>query len=94
MNLILLIHFSKKSDKNFSSVSEKYFVNKIDFFKASLLQKIALVNRFFYSTEAKEKLDFLVRIENPDVAHIHLYKGDLTPSILQVLKKRKIPVKI
>ena len=47
--------------------------------------------RFFYSTEAKNKLAQLILNEKPDIAHIHLYKGTLTPSILSALKNDRIP---
>jgi glycosyltransferase involved in cell wall biosynthesis len=47
-----------------------------------------------YSFEAKRNLEKLILEAKPDVAHIHLYKGGLTASILPVLKKYKIPVVI
>ena len=41
--------------------------------------------------EAKRNLNMLIEDFKPQIAHVHLYKGGLTPSILGVLKN-KIPV--
>lgn len=50
--------------------------------------------RKLYSSEAKGKLIKLLNTFKPDIAHIHLYKGGLTASILPVLRKHKIPTVI
>ncbi|MDE6802901.1 MAG: glycosyltransferase family 4 protein, partial [Muribaculaceae bacterium] len=47
---------------------------------------------YFYHFEAARKLDRLLRDERPDLAHVHLIWGQLTPSILRVLRRHKVPV--
>lgn len=47
---------------------------------------------YFYNIEASVQLDKLLRLEKPDIAHLHLFWGGLTPSILKVLRKHGIPV--
>ena len=89
-----VLYFSIKNKLNKKTKFEKYFINSIDFIETSFLNKILLLPRFFYSRESKRKLNELISTFNPEIAHIHLYKGGLTPSILKVLKKRKIPVVI
>lgn len=89
-----VFYFSQENTKNVNASTSKFFIKETDYFKKSFLEKIYAIPRFFYSFEAKKVIsDLLVELK-PDIAHIHLYKGILTPSILQELKKRKIPVVI
>jgi glycosyltransferase involved in cell wall biosynthesis len=87
-------YFSKINKNNHSASTSGYFINEINYFGKSLLQKVFSVFRFFYSIEAKNKISQLLNDLQPEVAHVHLYKGDLTPSILHELKKQKVPVVI
>jgi glycosyltransferase involved in cell wall biosynthesis len=87
-----VIYFSQKNPQNLPCKDEKYFVEGIDFFQKSFLQKIISIPRFLYSKTVAEKLEILIRERRPDIAHIHTYKGTLTPSILVILKKYAIPV--
>lgn len=89
-----VINFSQQTSTNVNLESKEYFIDQIDFFKLSYAEKLLKTPRFFYSTEAKRKLENLIKTESPDIAHIHTYKGTLTPSILIPLKKYKIPVVI
>ena len=89
-----LVYFSVKNKKNKKSKFEKFFLNNVDFINNSLLKKILLVPRFFYSFETKNKLDKILDIYDPEIAHVHLYKGNITASFLPVLRKRKIPILI
>jgi len=41
---------------------------------------------------AYRKITRIIEIESPDIAHIHLYRGVFTASILLALKKSKIPI--
>ncbi len=48
--------------------------------------------RFVYSRDAKRKLTNLLVRENIDLAHLHIYYGKLTASILGALKSRGVPI--
>lgn len=85
-------YFSIKNKLNYKTKFQKYFVEGVDFLNISILKKVIYFFRFFYSTQSKENLNNLIKEYRPDIAHIHLYKGGLTPSILKVLKYNKIPV--
>jgi glycosyltransferase involved in cell wall biosynthesis len=87
-----VFYFSQENEKNDNGSSNDFFVEETNYFDKSFLSKIYSIPRFFYSKEAKSKLSKLITNLNPDIAHIHLYKGVLTPSILQVLKSNDIPV--
>lgn len=89
-----VIEFSQKSELNEKSEYSDFFVENFDVLRLPLHQKILKTPRQLYSTEAAKKLSELIEKDKPDVAHIHLYKGVLTASILPVLKKNKIPVVI
>ena len=89
-----VINLSKHSKFNSEVQNNRYFVKDIDYFNLSPLKKLLHIPRFIYSVEAKDKLESLIKLEKPDVAHIHLYKGTLTPSILSTLKHNNIPTVI
>lgn len=50
------------------------------------------LSRFIYSRPASKAIRRLIREQRPDVAHLHIYYGKLTASILPVLKAEGIPV--
>lgn len=89
-----VLNFSQQNNNNQDDSGNEYFVKQIDFFKISPIEKLLKTPRFFYSIEAKLNLENLIKREKPDIAHIHLYKGVLTPSILLALKRSHIPVVI
>ena len=49
---------------------------------------------YIYSKKSAAALESLLKREKPDLAHVHLFHGDLSYSILPVLKKFKIPIVI
>jgi glycosyltransferase involved in cell wall biosynthesis len=87
-----VLYFSQKNDKNETTNSNDYFIKETNYFDKSLINKIYSIPRFFYSDESKRQLSKLINELKPDLAHIHLYKGTLTPSILEVLKINKVPI--
>ncbi|MEI6749861.1 MAG: glycosyltransferase [Bacteroidota bacterium] len=89
-----VVFFSAAAKENDSTINSRYFVQKIDFLELSTSAKILKTPRYLYSRESGKKLQELLTIEKPDIAHIHLYKGDLTVSILKVLKSNRIPTVI
>jgi glycosyltransferase involved in cell wall biosynthesis len=87
--------FSTKNSKNIPSRFEKYFNKSPNFTsKDSFLKKIVNIPRFIFSFSTIFNLKRLLNEHNPDIAHVHLYKGGLTSSFLIVLKKLKIPIVI
>ncbi len=89
-----VFYFSQENKKNFKAPTSKYFVKATDYFGKSLVDKVLSIPRFFFSFEAKNKLSQLLTDLQPDIAHIHLFKADLTPAVLQVLKQHRVPVLI
>ena len=86
-----VICFSTKNSKNEKTYYENFFVSDSDFLNKPFKEKIKLIFKFFYSKEAKQKLEELIIKEKPNIAHLHIFYGRLTSSILPVLRKYKIP---
>ncbi|MFZ4456086.1 MAG: glycosyltransferase family 4 protein [Bacteroidales bacterium] len=89
-----IIYFSTSSELNISNRYITYFAENTDALKVSLVKQLSLVQKKLYSLEAKRKLNSLLQKTKPDVAHIHLYKGGLTASILSTLVNNRIPIVI
>lgn len=87
-----VLFFSLKDEDSEDHYSDKYFVEPFDYKNASLFKKIQYSTAFIYNKEAKENLELLIKNEKPDIAHLHIFYGRLTSSILPVLKKHNIPV--
>lgn len=88
-----VIDFSMQDEKNFESPYAEYFVSAVDYNgKMGLSQQIKAAANIIYSVEAKKKLEKLIQKTKPDVAHLHIFQHQLSPSILDVLKKYNIPV--
>jgi len=85
--------FSMEDKLNLSSKYSNYFVKNIDYYKKQgLLDKISTAIDFVWSSDAKVNLEKLIKKEKPDIAHLHNFTHQLSPSILSVLKKHNIPV--
>lgn len=88
-----IVHFSMKSPKNIPSPYDDFFVDEVDFGKREgVFCDFKKVFHSLYSFEAKRKLEKLILKTKPDIAHLHNVSHHLSPSILSVLKKYKIPV--
>jgi glycosyltransferase involved in cell wall biosynthesis len=91
-----IIPFSMKNSQNEESPYSKYFVENIDFNIESRIKRIVhgfkITGRVLYSFHAKRRLQQLLEKTKPDIAHIHMIDHQISPSILSVLKKRRIPV--
>ena len=87
-----VIDFSMTDERNFPSPYSAYFVDRRDYHAPSSLPRQAMLARdFLYCREAKTKLDRLIRDTRPDAVHLHLFHHQLSPSILDVLRKRDLP---
>lgn len=69
------------------------FVSNVDFNNPSgTLDTIRIALNILYSVEAKKKLDRLIAIDRPDIAHLHNFAHQISPSILDVFQKYDVPV--
>lgn len=92
-----VIPFSMKSSHNDDTNSfDKYFIEHIDYKELNknktILNGIRAFSKTIFSKEAKKNLEQLLSDHTIDIAHLHDINHYLTPSILPVLKKHKIPI--
>jgi len=84
--------FSSINKNNINFGQNNFFTKDIKFFNINLFQKFTIFFRFFYSIDNRNKIKSLLKLNHFDIAHVHTYKGTLTPSILLELKKHNIPI--
>ena len=88
-----VIPFAMADERNLPSPYAKHFVSPVvtdpprhDW------QGLRTFGRAMYSFEAAKKLRDLIRSVKPDVAHVHNIYTQISPSVLDVLKREKIPI--
>lgn len=87
-----VVDFSMKDEKNYYSPYSNYFVENIDYaHSAGIKGKVKAGCKIIYSFEAKKKFESLVIKEKPDLIHLHIFQHQISPSILDVIKKYNIP---
>ena len=87
-----VIDFSMKDNKNFESEYADYFVDNVDYSgNTSFIAKLKMGANIIYSQEAKRKFEELVIKTQPDIVHLHIFQHQISPSILDVIKKYNIP---
>ena len=82
-----VVFFSCKSSRNTEYGSNGYFIES-----NSDINPILGAARYIYNGKAKRALQQLITEFRPDIAHIHLFWGGLSSSILGVLKQNRIPI--
>ena len=80
-----VIFFSFADPEIEECAEQEYFAER----RNGLLKSAA---DYFYNRNAARKLELLLQHKRPDIAHIHLIWGGMSPSILRVLKRHGIPV--
>ena len=86
-----VVYFTLKWKANRPSPYCKYFPESKETRRGPLRQLKNMIN-YFYHFEAAKKIEQLVQDEHPDIAHIHLMWGQITPSIFPVLRRYGIPI--
>ncbi len=85
--------FAMQHPKNLESPYSEYFVEEIEFGESyGFGKRLAMAAKIIHSREAQQKLDALLAVTRPDVAHVHCVYHHISPSVLPVLKRHGIPV--
>lgn len=72
---------------------KEYFVSHVDYDKPSgILHQLKLSLNILYSLEARAKIGSLISKVKPDLVHLNNFAHQISPSILDVMKREKIPV--
>ncbi len=86
-----VVYFTLKWEQNLPSKFSRYFPESKETRRGPLRQVRNMVN-YFYHLEAARKIRQLIEDERPDITHIHLMWGQITPSIFPVLREYEIPI--
>jgi len=85
-------HFCMHHPSNLPDRCSTYFVSHLNFNKFSWKSAWKYLGRMFYSLEVKRKFSQLVFEFQPDVIHLHNIYHQISPSILDIAREKKIPV--
>jgi len=85
-------YFSMQHPNNLPSIWSKYFISRVSYNENLRKYAWKISGRTIYSLEAKRKFRRLLNDFKPDVIHIHNIYHQISPSILDVAAKHKIPV--
>ena len=86
-----VVNFALKWPENNPSPYERFFPESKET-RRGFLRPIKNIVNYFYDAEAAQKLEALIEEEKPNLAQVHLIWGQITGSILPVLKRHHIPV--
>lgn len=86
-----VIYFSSSSDENVKEGQNEFFVPTEDPNEGNVLTQLKKIPSFIYSCANYRSLKKLIKKEKPDIAHLHIFYGRLTSSILKALKDESIP---
>ncbi|MFA7314442.1 MAG: glycosyltransferase [Candidatus Magasanikbacteria bacterium] len=81
--------FGMKHPKNI--FENKYFIDNIDYGNTKGLRKIIVGIKSIYNWDAKNKFADLIDKFKPDIVHFHNIYHQLSFSLLDVVKEKKIP---
>lgn len=79
-----VVFFSINDENNIKTEETEYFIQKSGSAKKMLT--------YIYNWDAAKKLDEILAIEKPDIAHTHLMWGGINQAIFHVLKKHRVPL--
>ncbi len=83
-----VIPFTAADLRNQAPVGPIYLAPAADFEKPGLRD----FGNYIYSPAARRVTETIIQAEHPDLAHLHIYYGKLTASILAPLKAAGIPI--
>lgn len=84
--------FSTQDTEMIDDENKKYFPKGVDYRKLNIFNKIKATKTFIYNDEAYDKITAYIKLIKPDIAHVHLFMGGLTVSVLKALKENNIPI--
>lgn len=88
-----VIPFSMKHPNNLNSTWSDFFIDEIEYgFDYSLSEKLIKTVNSIYSFQAINNLRKMLNLTKVDICHCHNIYHHISPSILSVLKSKKIPI--
>lgn len=88
-----IVYFSMQHERNQATTYARYFVENVEFFDNGGRRNLpGMALRVLYSREARRRIELLIEDTRPEIAHLHNIAHQLSPSILDSLKKHGLPV--
>ena len=90
-----VVPFSMQHGHNRKTPYASFFVRPIEFHVRGIRKifaALSIASRVLYSFHAQRKLARLIRRVRPDIAHVHMIDHQISPSVLHVLRRFRIPV--
>jgi len=88
-----VMHFSMQHPRNQASGQQHHFVSEIDLNAGmGLGERAGAALRVLYSSEAKARMAVLLDDVKPDIVHFHNITRQLSPSIIDAVASRGIPM--
>ncbi|MFT4221618.1 glycosyltransferase [Dysgonomonas sp.] len=87
-------YFSTSAENNLPTKYAQYFIKAPQFKNVGVLNKIKSFVKIPYNFDAKRKFEKLVNDFKPDVIHVFNIITQISPSILDVARKKGIPIVI
>lgn len=79
-----VVFFSMEDGNNIHTDKPEYIVRRGG--------RLTQMRNYFKNPEAAKMLESILEKEKPDIAHVHLFWGGISPSIFKVLHKHGVPL--
>lgn len=86
-----VIPFTMKDERNPPSEFSKYFVENVSYDNGGLAAKAGAAMKVVYSLDARRKMGALLGEIRPDIAHLHNFHHQISPSVFGPLKSAGVP---
>jgi len=91
-----VFYWGMKHPLNIIHEYEDYFPEYIDYVEMNAnknpINALKVLTRSIYSFESKKKLEKFLSVFKPDIVHLNNIHAHLTPSIIDVIYKKNIPI--
>lgn len=88
-----VIYWGMDASENPEYPYKEYFVSHVDYNSpSSLFRQLKVSLNILYSFEARDKIEVLLEKVRPDIVHLNNFAHQISPSILSVFKKHRIPM--
>ena len=86
-----VIYFGMYDEKNIVGNRQNLYAKNKDFHK-KMLAILTYPFQIIYSFDSKRKIKKIIEIEKPDIIHLNNINFQLTPSIIDIASKLKVPI--
>lgn len=78
-------------DQSFDSRKKTVLLPRNGYFSPNPIQTLCNIRDFVYRPDAAEAIEGLVHSFKPDIAHLHIFYGQLSSSVIAALRRLQVP---